>query len=323
MAFGPEGALYVAEAGIGGSSSICRPTETGGQQCYGPSGSVTRIDLKKGNTARITTGLPSFGTDEPIGVHDISFQGRGNGFVLTGLGANPADRATYGPDGMNFGRIARMLPMGSYRYGTDISGFEAAANPDGGEVDSNPYGLLALPDDVKIVADAGANALLKVDGYDNISVLAVFPDRMVDAPPFLGLPPGTQIPMQAVPTSVTLGPDGYLYVSQLTGFPFPAGAANIYRVPMSGGDPEVAYSGFTSVVDIAFGPDGSLYVAQISDNLLTGALGSIVKVAPDGSRSTIFQGPFLGGVEVGPDGAVYVTTGAVFPGGGTVVRIAQ
>jgi hypothetical protein len=29
---------------------------------------------------------------------------------------------------------------------------------------------------------------------------------------------------------VVVGPDGAYYVSQLTGFPFPVGAANVYRV---------------------------------------------------------------------------------------------
>ena len=58
-----------------------------------------------------------------------------------------------------------------------------------------------------------------------ISTVAVFPDRLALAPPFLGLPPGTQIPMQAVPTAVAEGPDGALYVSQLTGFPFPVGGS--------------------------------------------------------------------------------------------------
>ena len=42
LAFGPEGALYVAEAGRGGSG----PCVTGntGTVCYGASGAITRID---------------------------------------------------------------------------------------------------------------------------------------------------------------------------------------------------------------------------------------------------------------------------------------
>jgi hypothetical protein len=47
-----------------------------------------------------------------------------------------------------------------------------------------------------------------------ISTLAVFPQRLVDAPPSLGLSPGTQLLMDAVPTSVAVGPDGALYVGE-------------------------------------------------------------------------------------------------------------
>ena len=152
-----------------------------------------------------------------------------------------------------------------------ISGqFEADNNPTGDEVDSNPYGMLALAGK-QIVADAGANALLEIRANGRSLRLATFADRMVDAPPFLGLPPGTQIPMDAVPTSVALGPDGNYYVGQLTGFPFPVGAANIYRVPAEGGTPEVFASGFTHIVDLTFGPDGSLYVLQIAKNGLLAA----------------------------------------------------
>src|SRR4029450_2172079 len=119
----------------------------------------------------------------------------------------------------------------------DLGAYEAEANPTGDEEDSNPYGLLSLAGK-RIVADAGANALNEVTANGTIRTLATFPDRMVEAPPFLELPPGPLIPMDAVPTTVALGPGGHYYVGQLTGFPFPAGGANIYRVPSQGGTPE-------------------------------------------------------------------------------------
>ena len=75
--------------------------------------------------------------------------------------------------------------------------------------------------------------------------------------------------MQAVPTGVVKGPDGFYYVSQLTGFPFPVGGAKVFRVnPRTGAYTEYA-SGFTMVMDLAFGHDGTLYVLEIdSDNIL-------------------------------------------------------
>jgi hypothetical protein len=155
-----------------------------------------------------------------------------------------------------------------------------------------PYWILALRGS-QVVADAGANALNQITSGGVISTLAIFPIRVVDAPPFLGLPPGTQIPMDAVPTSVALGPDGNYYAGQLTGFPFPLGGANVYRIPAGGGTAEVFAAGFTGIIDIAFGPDGSLYVLEIAKNgLLAGFgigdwTGALIQVAPDGTRTEI------------------------------------
>lgn len=44
--------------------------------------------------------------------------------------------------------------------------------------------------------------------------------------------------------------------------------------------------------------------------------GSLFRLAPDGSRRELARGRLkaLGGVAVAPDGAVYVSTGSVFPG---------
>jgi sugar lactone lactonase YvrE len=79
-----------------------------------------------------------------------------------------------------------------------------------------------------------------------------------------------------------------LYVGQLTGFPFPVGGANVYRVE-PGGTPEVFLSGFTNIIEIAFGPDGSLYVLEIAHNsLLSGdPTGALIRVDQDGSRTVI------------------------------------
>src|SRR5512133_2094791 len=43
LAFGPEGALYVAEAGRGGPGPCFVPPLRGGLGCYGPTGGVSRL----------------------------------------------------------------------------------------------------------------------------------------------------------------------------------------------------------------------------------------------------------------------------------------
>lgn len=310
LAFGPEGALYVAEAGRGGPGPCV--FLRGAPQCYGPTGAVSR--LWRGKQERIATGLPSYGTAaSTTGPHDISFLGRGGAYVTIGLGLEGLPRSALAV-GDQFGWLVHVSASGGWRPIADVAAYEFAANPAGGPLDSNPYGLVAEPGS-RVVADAGANALLRVAANGTISTLAVLPTRANPTPigpPFI----------ESVPTAVAVGPDGAYYVSELTGVPFAAGLANIYRV-VPGQAPAVAWSGFTTVIDIAFGPDGSLYVLEHSTGPVFFALpGRLIKVAPDGTRTTIIDGLTRpGSVAVGPDGALYVSNRSTSIGTGEVLRI--
>lgn len=301
LAFSPDGALYVAEAGRGGAGP-CIPSPEGGVACIGASGAVTRI--ADGVQKRIATGLSSLANPEggfAIGPVDISFQG--SAYVIVGLGADPTKRADLGPLGAGLGQLVHLPASGQWRNIVDVAAYESSHNPDGGALDSNPYALLATTGK-RIVADAGANAVLEVAANGAIATLAVFPEASVPGNPA----------MQAVPNAITQGPDGAYYVGQLTGVPFPAGGANVYRL-VPGSTPQVYASGFTTIIDLAFGADGSLYVLEIFP-------GDLIRVALDGSRTTVASGLTLpGGLAVGPDGALYVSNFGAFAGAGQVVRI--
>lgn len=311
LAFGPEGALYVAEAGRGGAGPCV--FLRGQSQCYGPTGAVSR--LWRGEQERIATGLPSYGTAaSTTGPHDISFVGRGGAYVTIGLGLEGLPRSALGSVGNQFGWLVHLPASGKWNPVADIAAYEFAVNPAGGPLDSNPYGLLAEPGS-RVVADAGANALLRVGANGDISTIATFPTRAnptAIGPPFI----------ESVPTAVAVGPDGAYYVSELTGVPFLAGFARIYRV-VPGQAPTVALSGFTTIIDLAFGPDGSLYVLEHSTGPVFFTLpGRLVKVATDGTRSTIIAGlDRPGSVAVGPDGALYVSNHSTSIGTGQVLRI--
>ncbi len=76
LALGPEGALYVAEAGRGGPGPCL--TLRGMPHCYGATGAVSR--LRRGEQERLVAGLPSVAGPtggEAVGPHDISLLGRG------------------------------------------------------------------------------------------------------------------------------------------------------------------------------------------------------------------------------------------------------
>ena len=332
LEFSPDGALYIAQAGRGGDGE-CGPGPEG-TRCYGESGAITRYDLRTGAVVDVVTGLPSLATEEgqmfAIGPDDLSLQGRGNLFFTIGFGGDPRTRGIFGANGDMLATVGRATPNGAWSQVADLGQFEADNNPTGDEIDSNPYGIVALPGR-QVVTDAGANALVEIRANGKVSTLATFPDRLAPAPPFLGLPPGTMIPMDAVPTSVTVGPDGDFYVGQLTGFPFPVGGANVYRVPAEGGTPVVVASGFTHIVDLAFGPDGSLYVLQIAKNGLLAAFegndwtGALTRIAPDGTRTELVPGVLTapGGLAIDRDGSIYVTNNSIYSGIGEVIRIRQ
>ena len=169
--------------------------------------------------------------------------------------------------------------------------------------------------------------MLGVDHHKHISTLAVFPDTPVTAPPFLDLPPGAMIPMQAVPTTVAVRhEDPNVYVGQLTGFPFPPGAATVWGVRPDGSTFPYA-TGFTNIIDIAWGPKGSLYVLEItSAGLLAGdPTGALIRVWPNGQRTTVASAGLVTptGVAIGRDGSVYVTNYGTSAGKGTVVDLGK
>ena len=328
IAFGQDGALYVAEAGAGGAGP-CLPGPEEAEFCFGRSGAVTRI--WRGAQRRVLTGLPSVaeeGGSFALGPADVSFTGARQYVLVGNLAGGPETRQQLGPGAEAFGRLLRVTGH-TVRFVADFPRFEANHNPDNGagaqpglEIDSNPNGLLARPS-ARLVTDAAGNDLLKVDARGRISVLAVFPVRLVPAPPGIpGLPP--QVPMQSVPTTVTVGPDGAYYVGELTGFPFPVGRARVYRV-VPGRRPQVYARGFTNIIDIAFDGRGRLHVLEIAKNgLLSGDLtGALIRVNKDGSRRTLASKGLVapGGFVIAADGGFYVTNNGVFADTGQVVRI--
>jgi hypothetical protein len=87
--------------------------------------------------------------------------------------------------------------------------------------------------------------------------------------------------------------------------------------------PTVYASGLTNVTDLAFGPDGSLYAVQISTlGLLTGPIGSLVKITPGSSQHEVVLGGLFApyGVAFG-NGSAYVSACTVCAGGGEVLKI--
>jgi hypothetical protein len=308
LAFAPGGELYVAEAGSGGSGP-CVQHPGLGEFCFGFTGAVTRV-RDKGRDKRVVKRLPSIINQdgEVLGPSDLVFNSKHKFVLSIGLGGSNEFRDGFGDDGELLATlVAGKLDHKRVSVVADVMANELANNPDGTDIDSNPVGILKKGSGY-VIADAGGNAVVRASKKGNFTTVAPFPPTAIGA--------------DAVPTSVVRGPDGAYYVSQLTGFPFPVGGASVLKVQQDG-TTEVYATGFTNVIDLAFDRDGTLYVLEIDhDGLLGGdTAGGLWSVPFGGGEATLLSTDLVmpGGIAVGRDGTLYVTTGTSMPNAGTVV----
>jgi hypothetical protein len=326
LAFAPDGALYVTEAGSGGTGP-CQEHPELGELCFGLSGSVARVD-RNGDVTRVVTGLPSVlssASGEALGPGDIAFTGNHRFALTIGLASSPEFRAGFGTDAALLGTIVKgdlrdSKGAGSVNLAFDATQWEADNNPDGTDIDSNPVGI-ANSGNGWVYADAGANAVNSTrKGGTNLAVLDPVPTTQPGPLPG-GLPP-VGFPADAVPTDAVKGPDGAWYVSQLVGFPFEPGSSTIWRV-VPGQAPVAWATGLTNVTSLAFAANGRLYAVELaSDGLLGGSIGSLVRVRPGSDTHPTVAGGLTSPYGVAIRGkSAYVTTCSVCVDGGKVVRI--
>jgi hypothetical protein len=331
VAVAPNGDVYVAEAGRGGDPAISKSCfdSAEGFACTGATGAVTRIS-RHGRQERVAEGLASFAPangSSAIGPHGVFVKG-GDVFFTNGGPTAPMRAgnvvlrdtlAAEEPVSELYGTLLELRRHGRFREVADIWDFERDNNPDGQVgnplIDSNAVDVLADRGGFH-VADAGGNTLLRVSERGAISVVSIFPS----------IPP-TPTGMNAVPTGVVRGPDGALYVSQLTGFPFPIGGANVFRVDPRSGDFAPYATGFTNAMDLDFGRDGTLYVLEIdSDSILGGSTDGGLWAVPRGGTPQRIELPAgtltePGGIAVGRHGKLYVSNHARQAGAGEVLEI--
>ena len=316
LVWGPDGHLYVAEGGRGGS------TTTTPAQCQQPAGAAA--PYSGGMTARISKisrsgvrstvvgGLPSSQTSPALGslvsgVSDVAFIGRTLYALESGAGC------AHGLIGTANGIYRVNRSAHSWSLVADLGAFQKThpvKNPDAEDFDPDGtwYSMVSARGAL-YAADSNHGELDRIKTDGEIS-------RVVDISASQG---------HIVPTAVAYH-DGRFFVGNLGTFPIMPGAEKILTITR-GGHISTFATGLTTVLGLAF-EDGDLYALEnttcSAPCFPTPFTGKVVRVNRHGIVETIASGLMLPtGMAFGPNDNLYVSTfgfGAP-PGAGTIVKI--
>ena len=331
LRFGPDGNLYVAEAGTGGTNStigqcvqVPGPPGGPGPDTGGLTARISKI-TPSGKITTVASGFPSVtigpgGSNGTIGVADVVFL-NGDLYALIGGGG-----CSHGNPNSPSGIAKVNLKTGSWQLIADIGAwlkthpakYESA---DDFEPDGTLYSMIAL-----------GGRLMAVEPNHG-QVLSVGPRGDIQQVIDISASEG-----HIVPTSIAAR-DGSLFVGNLNLFPIDPQWARILTITQSndfddlppglapaGGHRIVgSKAGFTTVVAVDFGPtDGLLYVLELSDGpgFPTPGLGKVVRVLHSGAIEDVVTNLSVpAGMTFGPDRRLYVSNlGAAPAGAGQILR---
>jgi hypothetical protein len=320
LTFGPDGYLYIAEGGLGGSTpppANC-PVVAGAAAPYLGStgdpvlgGRISKVS-PAGAVSTVVNALPSSQTSAALGslvsgVSSVAFIGDQLYGLLAGAGCSHGVPSV--PNG-----VIKVGPGATWSVLANLSAFQAAhpvAHPDTGdfEPDGTWYSM-ASAGGALYPMDSNHGELDRVTPSGSIS-------RVLDISAQVG---------HVVPTA--LAHHGVWYIGNLGLFGTEDGTVpdeHVYRLTPSG-HLQVSASGLEQVLGLAF-HSGKLYALESSVNPggPKPGTGAIVRVRAGGPAETVYSGLiFPTGMTIGPDGAFYVSEkGFGFgAGAGRILRIA-
>ena len=329
LAFGPDGTLYIAEAGSGGTTPVpagcpAVPPPVGPNH-GGYTGRISRV-LPNGEQNVLLNGFPSSVDSQGnvLGVSDVTLLGNQLYALVDGGGCtngNPGSaNGIYRVDPTTRDRQL-VADLGAFAQSHPAAYPIVGFNPEG-----DPYSFVASGGQI-FTAEANSGR-----------IFATTPAGATSLVLDVSLAEG-----HVVPTSIAAAPNSNLYVGTLSIFPIRTEQAQVLTLsrdsffidttpgfntpPAKAGDYHLVHerAGFTTVVSLKFGPDGLLYALELSDGdgYPTPGLGKVVRVSAAGTIETVVSGLVVPtGMTFGPDSALYVSNlGAAPAGAGQVLRI--
>jgi hypothetical protein len=327
LKFGPDGKLYVAEAGTGGTTStagmctqVIAPV---GPYTGGNSSRISRID-STGTRTTFASGFPSTidAMGDISGVADLAF----------------VDGTLYALEGGAGCSHGDSLPNGIYTVNTKTGSWKLFANL-GQFIQTHMVKYPNPPDfepDGTFFSMVEFHERLYAVEPNHGQIVSVGMDGSMASALDVSASEG-----HIVPTAITVH-DGLFYLGNLNLFPIFPNFARILTIgheecsrdaapglsdtgPLRSLHILSSKAGFTTVVGTAFGPDGLLYVLELSDaaGYPTPGDGKVVRVKGDGDIEDVATGLVVPtAMTFGPDGKLYVSNfGAAPPGAGQIVRI--
>ena len=298
LKFGPDGNLYVAEAGLGGSLStqgVCSQVvfPVGPYRGSLTSGRISKINAQ-GQRSTVTDQLPSSQANEIIGgdiegVADVEFVGNTLYALLAGAGCSHGVASV--PNG-----IVRINSNNSWTMIANLSAWQQShpvAKPEDEdfEPDGTWYSMINVRGDLYAL-EPNHGELVKVTTAGQVS-------RVVDISATYG---------HIVPTALAY--HGNFYIGNLNPFPIPGGASKIYKVSPDDGDIKIVTEDLNTVLGLVIDQQKRMYVLEMTAGapFPMPGLGRIIKIDPSGNRTVITEGLSLPtGMTMGPDGNLYIS----------------
>ncbi|MEM7117026.1 MAG: ScyD/ScyE family protein [Chloroflexota bacterium] len=303
MHYTADGTLYISEAGLAGDSLLVIDPETSADT--GLTSQITAV-APDGTQTIVLPSLPSANT----GAGSTAYRGAQAIYVTddtywVGIGEGPQARV-----GLTYFRNIVGIDRENTRIHTIIdaaAGAIEAGQPDPNAINSDPTDITMTADGTLLIADAGCNCLWSWTEEAGRQLIVTWP---IDDNP--------------VPTGVAVGPDGDIYVSFLSGFPFDVGSARIER--WSGGELVQTYGDLTLVTDVLVTDDSTIYAVEMAAGLGDSGLipdsGRVITVSEEGVTPVLENLRIPYGLAQAPDGSLVVSVNAAFDGEGNGLVIA-
>ncbi|MDP9237506.1 MAG: ScyD/ScyE family protein [Chloroflexota bacterium] len=247
MKIGPDGMIYVAEAGTGGD--IAAGTGDSASKS-GLTGRISKVDPTTGTRTTVADKLPSNAGSEgdSVGPADVAFIGSQLYYVQTHAGTAYGFPATT-PTGVykvnSNGTVTLVADIGAFNIANPVNDIKPGGVQHDIETGGNPYSM-TVRDGAFYVVDGNQNQIMKITTAGVITRLNEFPGHPVT-------------------TGITYSGTGPFYVAALGQFPFAPADGKIYKVSNPSGAVSTVASGFSSLTDAEYGPGGNLYALQFGD----------------------------------------------------------